>query len=91
MKISSPLAAALMLADRLEAGVREAHRLGKTCPPLIAMSIRELLALDLADARARLGITPAVWYKACHDVWRSEGIDPYDLLGKAIPEKKLAA
>ena len=71
--------------------VREAHRLGKTCPPLIAMSIRELLALDLADARARLGITPAVWYRACHDVWRSEGIDPYDLLGKAIPEKKLAA
>jgi ubiquinone biosynthesis protein COQ4 len=64
--------------------VREAHRLGKTCPPLIAMSIRELLAMDLADARERLGITPAVWYRRCHEVWRSEGIDPYDLLGKGM-------
>lgn len=64
--------------------VREAHRLGKACPPLIALSIRELLAMDLADARAKLGITPAVWYRKCHAVWRSEGIDPYDLLGKEM-------
>lgn len=71
--------------------VREAHRLGKTCPPLIAMSIRELLAMDLADARERLGITPAKWYKRCHEIWHAEGIDPYDLLGKATAEKKLAA
>ncbi|MXO74010.1 hypothetical protein GRI40_02090 [Altererythrobacter aerius] len=62
--------------------VREAHRLGKACPPLVHMSIRELLAMDLAMAREQLGITPAVWYKTCHDVWRREGIDPYDLLGK---------
>ncbi|ANY20603.1 Coenzyme Q (ubiquinone) biosynthesis protein Coq4 [Tsuneonella dongtanensis] len=71
--------------------VREAHRLGKACPPLVAMSIRELLAMDLADARQKLRITPAYWYKQCHEIWRSEGIDPYDLLGKAMPEKKLAA
>ena len=71
--------------------VREAHRLGKACPPLIEMSIRELLAMDLIDARSKLGITPAVWYKRCHEVWRSEGIDPYDLLGKSMPEDKLAA
>ncbi|MGX7925997.1 Coq4 family protein [Tsuneonella sp. HG094] len=71
--------------------VREAHRLGKTCPPLLAMSIRELLAMDLDVAREKLGITPARWYAKCHEVWRSEGIDPYDLLGKAIPEEKLAA
>ncbi|MGX7952502.1 Coq4 family protein [Tsuneonella sp. HG249] len=70
--------------------VREAHRIGKACPPLIAMSIRELLAMDLADARQKLGITPAVWYKQCHDVWKSEGIDPYDLLGKEIELKKAA-
>ena len=69
--------------------VREAHRLGKACPPLIAMSIRELLAMNLDDARQRLRITPAVWYKRCHEVWRSEGIDPYDLLGKE-PAKKAA-
>lgn len=69
--------------------VREAHSLGKTCPPLIAQSIRELLAMDLADARQKLGITPAVWYGKCHEVWRSEGIDPYDLLAKQA--KRLAA
>jgi ubiquinone biosynthesis protein COQ4 len=70
--------------------VREAHRLGKACPPLIAMSIRELLAMDLAEARAKLQITPAVWYRKCHEVWRSEGVDPYDLLGKEAPLKKAA-
>ncbi len=71
--------------------VREAHRLGKTCPPLVAMSIRELLAMDLADARQELGITSPVWYKRCHEIWRREKIDPYDLLGKASQENKLAA
>ena len=70
--------------------VREAHRLGKTCPPIIEMPIRELLAMDLAEARAMLNITEPVWYERCHEVWRSEGIDPYDLLGKTMA-KKLAA
>lgn len=67
--------------------VREAHRLGKTCPPLLAMSIRELLAMDLQVAREKLGITPARWYAKCHEVWKSEGIDPYDLLGKELAKK----
>lgn len=70
--------------------VREAHRLGRACPPIIEMSIRELLAMDLRDARQKLGITEAAWYKRCHEVWRSEGIDPYDLLGKAMQEKLAA-
>lgn len=71
--------------------VREAHRIGNACPPLVGMSIRDLLAMDLAEARRNFGIAPAKWYAKCHEVWRSEGIDPYDLLGKAVPEKKLAA
>lgn len=70
--------------------VREAHRVGKARPPIIEMSIRELLAMNLAEARSRLGITEAVWYKRCHEVWRSECIDPYDLLGKAMQEKLAA-
>ena len=70
--------------------VREAHKLGRACPPIIEMSIRELLAMDLRDARQKLGITEAVWYKRCHQVWRSEGIDPYDLLGKQMQEKLAA-
>jgi ubiquinone biosynthesis protein COQ4 len=46
--------------------------------------------MDLNDARQKLRITPAVWYKKCHDVWNSEGIDPYDLLGKEVALKKAA-
>lgn len=70
--------------------VREAHRIGRACPPIIEMSIRELLAMDLLDARQKLGITEPVWYRRCHQVWRSEGIDPYDLLGKQMQEKLAA-
>jgi len=70
--------------------VREAHRLGGTCPPLVEMSIRNLLAMNLADARAKFGIGETVWYRRCHQVWRSEGIDPYDLLGKEMAKKKAA-
>lgn len=60
--------------------VREAHRLGKNCPPLVQLSIRELLELDLQEAREALGITQAKLYQRCHEVWRDEGIDPYDML-----------
>ena len=60
--------------------VREAHRVGKNCPPLVQLSIRELLELNLEEARQALGITAPKWYRRCHEVWRSEGIDPYELL-----------
>ncbi len=63
--------------------VREAQAIGRGCPPLAAMPIRELLALDLADARTKLGIADPRWYRACHEAWRGQGIDPYDLLSKA--------
>lgn len=72
--------------------VREAHRRGKSCPPLVEMSIRDLLAMNLSDARAKFGIGEPTWYRRCHEVWKSEGIDPYDLLGKEpAVEEKLAA
>ncbi len=70
--------------------VREAHRRGKSCPALVEMSIRELLAMNLAEARTRFGIGQPIWYRKCHQVWQAEGIDPYDLLGKPT-EAKLAA
>ncbi|MXO68334.1 hypothetical protein GRI72_05775 [Altererythrobacter marinus] len=60
--------------------VRQAHRIGKGCPPIVAMAIRDLLAMDLGEARRRLRIAEPTWYHRCHEVWRSEGIDPYDLL-----------
>lgn len=74
------------------AALRQAHRTGRACPPLTAMSIRELLATDLKAARRKLNIPEPTWYQECHRVWQSEGIDPYDLLGtKAPPPQKQAA
>ncbi|MAK98285.1 MAG: hypothetical protein CL805_03980 [Citromicrobium sp.] len=61
--------------------VRQAQKTGTACPPLVEMSIRELLAMDLAEARAKLNIPEPHWYRECHRVWREEGIDPYALLG----------
>ena len=65
---------------------REAHRTGKACPPLVGLSIRDLLAKDLGEARAELNIPEPRWYRECHRIWREEGIDPYDLLAAPNPE-----
>ena len=70
---------------------RQAHRTGKACPQLVAMSIRELLAMDLAEARALLNIPEPHWYRECHRIWRAEGYDPYDLLAPPQPMDELAA
>lgn len=69
---------------------RQAQRTGVACPPLVGMSIRELLAKNLEQARAELNIPEPHWYRECHRIWREEGIDPYDLLAKN-KEPKLAA
>ena len=61
---------------------RQAQRTGKACPALVGLSIRELLAMDLQAARMQLNIPDSTWYRECHRIWREEGIDPYDLLGK---------
>lgn len=62
--------------------IREGQRLGKACPRLCERAIGEILPLPYEEARRRLNITPAVHYQRAHRVWRSLGIDPYDLLGK---------
>ena len=61
--------------------VRQAQKTGTACPPLVEMSIRDLLAMDLDEARAKLNIPESHWYRECHRVWAEEGVDPYDLLG----------
>ena len=71
--------------------VRQAHRTGKACPSLVGMSIRDLLAMDLAEARRQLNIPDPNWYRECHRVWAQEGIDPYDLLGNSVEKQELAA
>ncbi len=69
---------------------RQAQRTGRACPPLVAMSIRELLAMDLQDARTRFGIPEPTYYRECHRIWSEEGVDPYDLLGKQAMEAQPA-
>ncbi|MDG5749472.1 Coq4 family protein [Qipengyuania sp. XHP0207] len=70
---------------------REAHRTGKACPPLVGLSIRDLLAKDLREARAELNIPAPYWYTECHRIWREEGIDPYDLLAPRRQDDPITA
>ncbi len=60
--------------------VREGQRMGKACPRIAEMPIRELLAMPLDEARAKLGIRDPQFYRKAHATWRAAGIDPYDLL-----------
>ena len=68
--------------------VREGQKSGKACPRLVEMSIRELLAMPLEEARQKLGISQGRYYKQAHAMWRAAGIDPYDLMA---PVNKKAA
>ena len=60
--------------------VREAQKLGKACPRVAEMPIREVLAMPLEEARAKFNIAKPHYYHEVHRIWRDEGIDPYDLL-----------
>lgn len=68
----------------------QAQRTGKACPPLTWLPIRDMLALDLQEVRDMLCIPTPTWYQECHRVWRSEGVDPYELVAPE-PEEALAA
>ncbi|HTN14911.1 MAG TPA: Coq4 family protein [Sphingomonadaceae bacterium] len=60
--------------------VREAQRLGKACPRVAELSVRDWLPVPLDKARAMLKITPPRHYHECHRIWREDGIDPYAVL-----------
>ena len=62
------------------AAIREGQKLGKACPRIAEMPIRELLARPLDAARAKFNITPARHYGETHRVWQEEGQDPYALM-----------
>lgn len=70
---------------------RQAQRTGKACPLLVGMPIRELLAMDLEEARRMLNIPEPHLYRECHRIWREEGIDPYDLLAPPKEPEMAAA
>lgn len=71
--------------------VRQAHKTGKACPALVDLPIQLLLETQLDDARELLRIPEPHWYRECHRIWREEGIDPYDLLGKQGEPEALMA
>ena len=71
--------------------VRQAHRTGKGAPPLIAQSIRAILARPLDEVRHALRIPEPGTYRECHRIWQTEGINPYNLLVSPQPESELAA
>ena len=60
--------------------VREGQKSGKACPRLVEMSIRDLLAMPVEEARQKLGISQGQYYQQAHAMWRAAGIDPYDLM-----------
>ncbi len=61
--------------------VREAHKNGALAKNIISQDIVKLMAEPLEDARKRLNILPPTKYYKAHDVMRSEGIDPYGIIG----------
>jgi ubiquinone biosynthesis protein COQ4 len=63
--------------------VREAQKMGKACPRLVEMPIRDVLAMPLEEARVKLNIASPSYYHQSHEMWRAAGIDPYDLLAPA--------
>ena len=60
--------------------VREGQQLGRACPRIAEMPIREVLAMPLDEARGAFGIAEPHYYREAHAVWRAAGVDPYDLL-----------
>ena len=74
------------------AAVNQAKRTGRGAPVLLEQPIRELLRQPVDEVRAALNIPEPSLYQECHRVWRSEGIDPYNLLAsKGAPEEAIAA
>ena len=61
--------------------VREAQKMGRGAPRITDISIRDLLAMPLDEARAMLRIpTGPTIYDECHRLWRSDGVDPYIMI-----------
>jgi len=63
--------------------IREGQRLGKACPRVAELPIRDLLPLPLDQARHRLNIAPPSYYAQTHRLWRAQGTDPYAILQPA--------
>jgi ubiquinone biosynthesis protein COQ4 len=71
--------------------VREAHRIGKGAPQLMAQPIRQLLERPIDEVRQELRIPQPTQYRECHRIWQAEGVDPYNLLASKPAEPELIA
>ena len=60
--------------------IRNCHKAGQHCSAIAEESILELLAMPTQDVRRKLDVRPVPVYHKVHEVWRSEGIDPYEVL-----------
>lgn len=60
--------------------VREGQKRGKACPRVAELSVTDLLAMPLEQARTMLNITPPRHYQECHRIWRETGLDPFQVL-----------
>ena len=69
--------------------VNQARRTGKGAPRLIDQPIRELLKQPVDSVRKALNIPEPSKYRECHLVWKSEGLDPYDLLASDTTPSEL--
>jgi ubiquinone biosynthesis protein COQ4 len=65
------------------AAVREGQRAGTGTIRIAEQDIRALLAEPLDAARTRLGIGEPTLYKRAHEIYRAQGINPYDFLAGA--------
>lgn len=62
----------------------EAWRNGRVAKPIHEESIRELLAMPLAEVRSLLNIRPSRYYAEAQRIWREEeGVDPHMVLARA--------
>ncbi len=62
--------------------IRQAQKMGKTAKRIPYENIEDLLAMPLGEARAYLNIGEPTLYNQAHELFRGQGIDPYDLLGQ---------
>ncbi|GAB5489058.1 MAG: hypothetical protein Pars2KO_26280 [Parasphingorhabdus sp.] len=61
--------------------ITQARKMGRACPRITEESILEMLAQPLDELRKQMNIETPTAYLEAHKAYRSEGIDPYDLLG----------
>ncbi len=70
---------------------QQAKRTGRGAPKLVEQPIRELLKQPFDRVRAAMNIPEPTVYRECHKIWRSEGIDPYNLLTPETQSGELAS